>query len=58
MGFETNHEFQSKKMRLGFRVPIGFTSLSNVWLWVPQEPYPKFANVRCVSNFYLQLCHF
>jgi hypothetical protein len=48
MGFKAKHEFQLEKMRLGFKVPIGF--IPNAWLWVPQEPYPKFANVRWVSN--------
>jgi hypothetical protein len=46
MGFEAKHESQFKKMRLGFRVLARFTPLSNAWLWVPQEPYPKFANVK------------
>jgi hypothetical protein len=36
MVFEAKYEFQLEKMRLGFRVPSGFTPLSNAWLWVPQ----------------------
>jgi hypothetical protein len=50
MGFKAKHEFQFKKIRLDFRVPARFTPLSNAWLWVSQEPYPKSANVRWISN--------
>jgi hypothetical protein len=50
MDFEAKHESQLEKMKLGFKVPNGFTPLSNAWLWVPQGPYSKFANVRWVSN--------
>jgi hypothetical protein len=50
MVFEAKYESPLEKMRLGFRVPSGFTSLSNAWLWVLQEPYPKFVNVKWVSN--------
>ncbi len=50
MVFEAKYESPLEKMRLGFRVPSGFTSLSNAWLWVLQEPYSKSANVRWISN--------
>jgi hypothetical protein len=49
MGFEAKHKFQFKKMRFNFRLPTRFTLLSNAWLQVSQEPYPKFANVRWIS---------
>jgi hypothetical protein len=39
-----------KKMRLGFKVPIGFIPLSNACLWVLQKPYPKSASVRWILN--------
>ncbi len=45
-------------MRLGFKVLVGFTLFSNAWLWVLQEPYPKFANVRWISNLFNKLPHF
>jgi hypothetical protein len=50
MVFEAKYGSQLEKMRLGFRVPNGFSPLSNAWLWGPQKPYPKFANVRWVSD--------
>jgi hypothetical protein len=34
LGFEAKHEFQLEKTRLGFRVHVGFTLLSNAWLWL------------------------
>jgi hypothetical protein len=45
-----NMNINYKNTRLGFKVPIGFTPLSNAWLWVPQKPYPKSASVRWISN--------
>ncbi len=50
MGFKAKHEFQLKNMRLGFKVLAKFILFSNAWLWVLEEPYPKSANVRWISN--------
>ncbi len=50
MGFKEKHESQLENMRLGFKARVGFIPLSNVWLWVPQEPYPKSDNVKWISN--------
>jgi hypothetical protein len=50
MGFEAKHESQLEKMRLGFKVCVGFTPLLNAWLWVLQELYPESANARWISN--------
>jgi hypothetical protein len=50
MGFKAKHEPQLEKMRLGFKVRAMFTLLSNAWLWVLQEPYPKSVNVKWISN--------
>jgi hypothetical protein len=36
MGFKAKHESQLKKIKLGFRVRVGFILLSNAWLWVFQ----------------------
>jgi hypothetical protein len=50
MGFKAKHESQLEKMRFGFKVPVRFIPLSNAWLWVRSEPYPKSVNVRWISN--------
>jgi hypothetical protein len=50
MGFEAKHESQLEKMMLNFKVHVRFTSLSNAWLWMFEELYPKSTNVRWISN--------